>query len=164
MGRLMEIAICVMEGQDRHNEVEGAALSQEFGSIKEALSPCIVPNKNLELSNDIDDINDQSILGLSIALDTEERRLFFRAEDLEQFACSGQIVPVYLEAIGEAILMVADNAPPADGLFSRGYMIYRVSEWWALFGITPKHFRFLHSVKKLFGGEIERDEEEPWSD
>ena len=148
MGRLLEIAIAFVKEQGR--------------CMNSAKTTCDLTEKDNEtdlhgksvVGHDIDDNNDQSLRGPEIRLTPKQTRFLFKQEDLEQFARSGKIVRIYLEAIDDTILMVPDNTPLTDGLFSLGLMTYDVSEWEVLYGITPEHFRFLHELKKLFGGKI----------
>ena len=148
MGRLLEIAIAFIEEQGRR-----------MGSAK---TTCDLADKDSETDlpyksvagYDIDDNNDRSLRGPETRPTPKQTRFLFKQEDLEQFARSGKVRRIYLEAIDDTILMVPDNAPVADGLFSLGLMTYDVLEWEALYGVTPEHFRFLHELKKLFGGKI----------
>ena len=148
MGRLSEIAMAFIEEQGHR--------------MSSAKTTCALADKDTETDlpyksvagYDIDDNNDQSLRGPETRPTPKQTRFLFKQEDLEQFARSGKIRRIYLEAIDDTILMVPDNMPLTDGLFSLGLMTYDVSEWEALHGVTPEHFRFLHEVKKLFGGKI----------
>lgn len=155
MGRLSKIATAFIEEQGRHMNPAKTTCDLTEKDIETGL-PC----KKADLYDksvigyDIDDNNDQSLRGPEIGSTPTQTRLLFKQEDLEQFARSGKIYRIYLEAIDDTILMVSDNAPLANGLFSSGLMTYDVSEWEALYGVTPDHFRFLHETKELFGGKI----------
>lgn len=56
------------------------------------------------------------------------------------------------DVLGEAILLLPDDAPrPVD---TGGLVIYRPREVAALRGITPAGLRWLHEVKKVWGGDV----------
>jgi hypothetical protein len=148
MGRLLKIAMAFIEEQWHHTN-PAKTTCDLTGKNNEAVLPC----KSVA-GYDIDDNNDQGLHGPEVRPTLKQTRFLFNQEDLEQFARSGKINRIYLEAIDDTILMVPDNAPLAEGLFSSGLMTYDVSEWEALYGVTPEHFRSLHEIKKLFGGKI----------
>lgn len=56
------------------------------------------------------------------------------------------------DVLGEVIRLVPDGAPlPTD---TGGPVVYTASEVRALKGISPAGLRWLHEVKKVWGGDV----------
>ena len=148
MGKLLNIARQVIERQNNPAR-QRHTLAAPHEEVEAPSAP-----EDAYTSNDIDDRNDQRVPSDGAAQGVEPRRFLPTPESFDNFACSGHVYRVWVDALDECVLFAADNAPPTDGLFSAGYAVYDATDLRALVGATPDNFRLWHELYKAFGVKI----------
>lgn len=77
------------------------------------------------------------------------------------FVLPAYVLCIWSEVLSEEVLVVPDDVPAIEEVVACGRIVYKHSEIHSLFGVTPSSLRLIHEIKRVIGGDVIPDNDNP---